>query len=111
VSQRRFEPRPGNRWREMGAPRRFWRRRGAHLLRLGAAKRWAEWEAACEAAGLPQIGFESFPSRDEYHAYQDKRSLIAGNTRRSSSGVLVARLPRPSRLRLCNFFHGRSLLG
>ena len=34
----------------------------------------------------------------------------SGNTRRSSSRPF-ARLPRSPRLRLCNFFHGRSLLG
>jgi hypothetical protein len=61
----------------------------AELFRLGVAldrieqdwiaqaeidvKRNAQWEAACEAAGLPRLDFEDFPSRDEYLAYHDKR--------------------------------------
>jgi len=64
---------------------------GAELLRLGAAlnrleqewavqhaidaKRLAAWEGACEAAGLPRIGFGSVPD-DEFRAHQDKRSNI-----------------------------------
>jgi hypothetical protein len=28
----------------------------------GAAKRWAEWEAACEAAGLPRSASRAFPA-------------------------------------------------
>jgi hypothetical protein len=40
------------------------------------AKRRAEWEAACEAAGLPDRDFESFPSREEWFAYENKRVSI-----------------------------------
>jgi hypothetical protein len=43
----------------------------------------SEWEAACVAAGLPQIEFGTIPD-DEWRAYQDKRNAITSEMSWSS---------------------------